>query len=118
MDKSWESLELFIRKKADISSKKPIKPDMSVVYDLGQEGDDADSFMNCFFDTFDVDEGDYDFRRYFFMEGEGLFYHLVKKYIFRKPHSLKREPLTVQMLYEAMTRGTWDSESLSLKCQQ
>jgi hypothetical protein len=113
-NRSWENLESFIRKEAGMSSK-PIRPDMSVINDLGQEGDDADIFMTRFFEEFGVDEGDYDFRRYFFMEGEGLFYHFVQKYVLRKPHSTKREPLTVRMLLDAMVRGRWDSEALSLK---
>jgi len=112
MSRSWESLESFIRKEAGVSSKKPIDADMSVVYDLGQEGDEASDFMERFFEAFGIEEGDYDFHRYFFMEGEGLFYHLVQKYIFRNPHSTKREPLTVGMLHDAMMRGTWDSETL------
>ncbi|WP_260426166.1 MULTISPECIES: DUF1493 family protein [unclassified Burkholderia] len=40
--------------------------------DLGQAGDDADIFMERFFARFGVDRRDYDFGRYFLMEGEGL----------------------------------------------
>ncbi|MCC8393567.1 DUF1493 family protein [Paraburkholderia sp. MMS20-SJTR3] len=113
---SWENLESFIRKEAGMSSK-PIGLDMSVVYDLGQEGDDADTFMTRFFEEFGIDEGDYKFEKYFFMEGEGFVYHLIQKYLFRRPHSTKREPLTVRMLRDAMIQGRWDSKILSMKRQ-
>lgn len=56
--------------------------------------------------------GDYDFHRYFLMEGEGILYHVMMK-LLRKPHSLKRETLTVGMLHRALIDGRWDSKALS-----
>lgn len=96
-----------------MSSKKPITDEMDVVYSLGQHGDDADEFMEKYFDTFNVARGDYDFRRYFFMEGEGFISHFFQKFILRRPHSLKREVMTVGMLYRAIVKGKWDCEALS-----
>jgi len=61
-----DDLVAFIREEACMSSKKSITDDMDVVHSLGQHGDDADEFMEKYFDTFKVDRGDYDFRRYFF----------------------------------------------------
>jgi hypothetical protein len=98
-----------------MSPKIPITPEMTVGGDLGQQGDDADIFMQRFFEFFDIDSGDYDFHRYFFMDGEGILYHFIVKYVFRKRHSTEREPLTVGMLRDAMFSGKWDSNSLSLK---
>ncbi len=110
-----DDLVAFIREEACISPKKPITDDMDVVYSLGQHGDDADEFMEKYFDTFEVDRGDYDFRRYFFMEGEGLISHLFQKFILRRPHSLKRETMTVGMLYKAILHRKWDCNALSEK---
>lgn len=110
-----DDLVAFIREEACISSKKPITDDMDVVYSLGQHGDDADEFMDKFFDTFKVDRGDYDFRRYFFMEGEGFISHFFQKFILRRPHSLKRETMTVGMLHKAILNKKWDCEALSEK---
>ena len=110
-----DDLVAFIREEACISSKKPITDDMDVVYSLGQHGDDADEFMEKYFNIFNVDRGDYDFRRYFFMEGEGFISHLFQKYILKKPHSLKRETMTVRMLYKAILQRKWNCEALSEK---
>jgi hypothetical protein len=111
--RSWESLESFVRQEACISPRKPITPGMSVEDDLGQQGDEADLFMQRFFEDFDLDRGDYDFHRYFLMEGEGILYHFFSKYLMRRNHTLKREPLTVGMLYAALVSGKWDSRALS-----
>lgn len=111
-DYSWEELEAFVRKEACISPKKAITAESTVEGDFGQHGDDADEFMQHFFEVFRVDRGDYDFHRYFLMEGEGILYHLVMK-LMRKPHSFKREPMTVGMLHKALIAGKWDSVALS-----
>ncbi|CAD6545718.1 DUF1493 family protein [Paraburkholderia metrosideri] len=112
-NRSWESLASFIRHEARLSPKEAIAPGMSVEDDLGQHGDDADHFMQRFFEFFCIDRGDYDFHRYFLMEGEGLLYHFFSKYMMRRKHSLKREPLTVEMLHQALLNGKWDSGALS-----
>lgn len=86
---------------------------MSVEDDLEQQGDDADLFMQRFFEAFEIDRGDYDFHRYFLMEGEGFLYHIFVKYLMRRNHTFKREPLTVGMLHAALLDGKWDSDALS-----
>ncbi|MEX3954955.1 DUF1493 family protein [Trinickia sp. EG282A] len=106
---TWEDVEAFVRKEACISPKKAITPESTVERDLGQQGDEADEFMQHFFETFRLDRGDYDFHRYFLMEGEGILYHLLMK-LLRRPHTFKRETLTVGMLYRALVNGKWDSE--------
>ncbi|SMG55295.1 DUF1493 family protein [Paraburkholderia susongensis] len=115
-DRAWESLELFVRQEARLPAKKPVTPDMSVENDLGQQGDDADIFMQRFFESFGIDRGDYDFHRYFLMEGEGLLYHFLTRHVLRRQHSLKREPLTVRMLHKALLSGKWDSGALHNDC--
>ena len=110
---TWEDLESFVRKEACVvSPKKAITPESTIEADLGQQGDDADEFMQHFFEAFHLDRGDYDFHRYFLMEGEGILYHLMMK-LLRKAHTLKRETLTVGMLHRALIDGRWDSQALS-----
>lgn len=111
-DYSWEDLEAFVRKEARISPKKAITPESTVGRDLGQHGDDADEFMQHFFEVFYLDRGDYNFHRYFLMEGEGILYHFIMR-LMRKPHSFKRETMTVGMLHQALINGKWDSAALS-----
>ena len=112
-NRSWESLESFVRREACLSSKIAITPDMSVEGDLGQQGDEADFFMQRFFEAFGIERGDYDFHRYFLMEGEGILYHFLVKYVMRRRLCLKREPLTVGMLHEALLNGKWSAGALS-----
>lgn len=109
---TWEDLESFVRKEACVSPKKAITPESTIETDLGQQGDDADEFMQHFFEAFHLDRGDYDFHRYFLMEGEGILYHLIMK-LLRRPHSFKREAMTVGMLHKALIAGKWDSVALS-----
>ena len=90
---SWEDLDSFVMKEACISPKKVITLESTFDDDLGQQGDDADLFMQHFFEVFRANSGDYDFQHYFLMEGEGGFYHWLMK-LLRKPHTLKRETLT------------------------
>ncbi|MGS0895362.1 DUF1493 family protein [Burkholderia stagnalis] len=108
----WEALEAFVRKEAAVPIKRVITADTSISDDLGQTGDDADIFMERFFIRFDVDRGDYDFNRYFLMEGEGWLYHVTRTYLLRKPHTFKRDPLTVGMLYRAVSLGKWHADAL------
>jgi len=108
----WEALEAFVRQEAAVSSKRQITADTSLTDDLGQTGDDADIFMERFFARFEVERGDYDFGRYFLMEGEGFLYHVVRKFILRKPHTFKRDALTVRMLCKAVSLGVWDSAAI------
>ena len=111
---TWEDLESFVRKEACVSPKKAITPESTSEMDLGQQGDDADEFMQHFFEVFGVDRGDYDFHRYVLMEGEGILYHLLMK-LMRKPHTFKREALTIGMLHRALVDGKWDSNAIRLK---
>ncbi|RDU96080.1 DUF1493 family protein [Trinickia dinghuensis] len=109
---TWEDLESFVRREACISSKKTISAKSTVEDDLGQQGEEADEFMQHFFELFGIDRGDYDFRRYFLMEGEGILYHLTMK-LLRRPHTFKREAITLGMLHSALINGKWDAEALA-----
>ncbi|NML34091.1 DUF1493 family protein [Paraburkholderia antibiotica] len=111
--RTWADLEKFIREETGISDRKPVERNLDVVFDLGQEGDEADEFMGKFFERFEIEVGDYDFGLYFMMEGEGLLYHLFRKFIRRKPHTFRREVLTVGMLYNVILKGKWECDAIS-----
>jgi len=74
--------------------------------------EDADEFMQRLFEAFDLGSGDYDFHRYFLMEGEWILYHLMTNLI-RKRHTFTRETLTVGVLHRALIDGRWESHALS-----
>ncbi|WP_353255038.1 DUF1493 family protein, partial [Burkholderia anthina] len=108
----WSALETFVRQEAAVPDTRRMTGETSILDDLGQTGDDADIFMERFFARFDVARGDYDFGRYFLMEGEGFLYHVLRKYLLGKPHTFKRHALTVGMLHRAILLGTWDTAAI------
>lgn len=108
-------LETFIRKEVGLPGNVKVKPSDRLEDDLGVTGDDADDFMDAFSKRFNVQPGDFDFNRYFEMEGFSgpLFFitnWLHKKWGIKKYE--KREPLTVAMLQHAIHLGVWDSQRL------
>ncbi|WEY40091.1 DUF1493 family protein [Paraburkholderia sp. SUR17] len=112
-DRSWSELEAFVRTEAGLGKSKPLSPATRLSEDLGQTGDDANEFMGRFFEKFSVDPGDFDFHRYFLMEGEGMLYSLFRRVVLRKPHTFEREPLTLAMLHKAMLSKRWESASVA-----
>ena len=110
---SWGELEAFVREEVGLRETTVLSPATRLWEDLGQTGDDANEFMGSFFERFAVDTGDFDFHRYFLMEGEGLLYSLFRRLILRKPHSRKREPVTLAMLHRAALDRKWDSRRLA-----
>ena len=109
---SWGELEAFVREEVGLRESKALSPATRLWEDLGQTGEDANEFMGSFFERFAVDTGDSDFHRYFLMEGEGPLYSLFRRAILRKPHSRKREPVTLAMLHRAALDRKWDSHRL------
>lgn len=109
-------LEAFIRKEIGLSSKKPINPSSTLEDDLGVTGDDADDFMGAFSKHFNVEPGNFDFHRYFEMEGFSVWPFSIFTNWLHKRWGIKkydqREPLTVGMLQRAIELGIWDSERL------
>lgn len=108
---SWGELEAFVREAVGLRETKALSPATRLWEDLGQTGDDANEFMGSFFERFAVDTGDFDFHRYFLMEGEGMLYSLFRRIILRKPRS-DREPVTLAMLHRAALDRKWDSRRL------
>jgi hypothetical protein len=99
-------------------SENEIKLSTRVVEDLGVDGIEAHYFMVSYFDTFPIDEGDFDFRRYFNYETPVLliipailflfFRFLIWQLFLGKPVSLTTVPVTLAMLQQAIDDGVWN----------
>ncbi|AXK66539.1 MULTISPECIES: DUF1493 family protein [unclassified Burkholderia] len=109
----WDEIEAFVRSEVGLGRSKPLAAGTRLWDDLGQTGDEANDFMERFFERFAVDTGDFDFHRYFLMEGEGLLYSLFRRWVLRKPHDFKRESITLAMLHRAAVEGKWDATRLA-----
>jgi hypothetical protein len=108
-DQRWTQLESFVRAETGSFSRQVITPSTSLEDDLDLTGDDADDFMAKFFAHFKIDAGDFDSGRYHLGEGSGLvllFATLLSK---KKRDRLKRIPLTMAMLQEAIRIGRWET---------
>lgn len=109
-------LEAFIRKEIGLSSKNQLNPSDTLEDDLGVTGDDADDFMGAFSKRFNVEPGDFDFHRYFEMEGFSVWPFSIFTNWLHKRWGIKkydqREPLTLAMLQRAIDLGVWETERL------
>jgi hypothetical protein len=109
-------LEAFIRKEIGLSPKRALSASDTLEDDLGVTGDDADDFMGAFSTRFNVEPGDFDFHRYFEMEGFSVWpFSIFTNWLHRRWGIKKydqREPLTVAMLQRAVDLGVWDTERL------
>jgi hypothetical protein len=109
-------LEAFVRDEIGLSPKKPLQASDTLEDDLGVTGDDADEFMGAFAKRFNVEPGDFDFHRYFEMEGLTIWpFSILTMWLHRRwgiRQYDQREPLTLAMLQRAIALGVWDSERL------
>ena len=109
-------LEAFIRKEVGLSPGRPLHPADTLEADLGVTGDDADDFMGAFARRFNVSAGDFDFHRYFEMEGFSVWpFSIFTNWLHRRWGIRKydqREPLTLAMLQRAIDMGVWSTERL------
>jgi hypothetical protein len=109
-------LEAFIRREIGLSPKKPLSSSDTLEDDLGVTGDDADNFMSAFSERFNVEPGDFDFHRYFEMEGISVWpFSFLTNWLHRRWGIKKydrREPVTVAMLQRAIHLGVWNTERL------
>ncbi|VWC94222.1 DUF1493 family protein [Burkholderia contaminans] len=108
----WDEIEVFVGAEVGLGKSTPLFVATRPWEDL-QTGDEADDFMGRFFERFSVDAGDFDFHRYFLMEGEGGLYSLFRRWVLRKPHALERESITLAMLYRAAVERKWDARQLT-----
>ncbi|WP_027815621.1 DUF1493 family protein [Paraburkholderia bannensis] len=110
-----DDLGKFIKNEIGLSENKKILATDVIEDNYGSTGDDADKFMNNFFNHFSISRGDYDFHRYFEMEGSGFPIPFFGKWYMRKILKVPeyvREQLTVRMLQHAIDLGIWDSQRL------
>jgi hypothetical protein len=109
-------LKEFIRKEIGLSPENPLNPSDTLEDDLGVTGDDADDFMGAFSKRFNVEPGDFDFHRYFEMEGFSVWPFSILTNWLHQRWSIKkydhREPVTVGMLQRAIDLGIWNSQHL------
>lgn len=109
---TWERLEAWVRKENGTSPKKLITRDTQLYNDLDVDGDEAEDFMEHFFEEFSIDCGDYNFDHYFVVEGFSpieIFLLMISK---KKRASYDRPPITLGMLYQAALDGRWDCARL------
>jgi len=77
--------------------------------DLRMIWEDAEAMLAKFFATFKVDQGDFDFSRYFPNEG-GLLLNLAARLSGKRRPKMQPEKLTVGMLARAAESGSWHAE--------
>ena len=103
-----QDLVNFIVIKTGFSNPTTISSQTTINYDIGLDGDDADEFMEAYFDHFMVECGNYDWSRYFGEEGFNPISVLIE-ILKRKPVP---KPLSFGMLKLAAKMGKWDTEIL------
>ena len=110
-------LEEFLRTEIGLPLKFTIKLSSSLEDDFGVTGDDASKLINTFATHFNVQPGDFEFLRYFHMEGFSVWpFSIVTRYLLKlrgvKDYKTK-EIITVGMLQRAIELGVWDSERVA-----
>ncbi|MFT8892018.1 MAG: DUF1493 family protein [Acetobacter papayae] len=94
-----------------------------IAEDLVIDGIDVHYFMEYYSETFPIDVGDFDFRRYFNDETQvlliipmilfALFRFLIWQLLMGKPAlKLTTEPVTLAMLQQAIDDGVWNCARL------
>lgn len=81
-----------------------VTKETSINYDLELMGDDADLYMQKFFESFGIDQNGFDFDKFFHQE-MGLKYLYYKIF---SPNSLKnKRALTLEHLTKVAELGAW-----------
>src|ERR1700761_5288287 len=115
-------LETFIRTEAGLHKKSKNSGSTTLEADLGITGDDASNLMIAYFERFKVEGGDFDFHRYFAMEGFSVWpFSILTNWLHRRwgiRQYEHREPLTIGMLQHAIELGQWESERLSASAKE
>ncbi|MFT8368561.1 MAG: DUF1493 family protein [Acetobacter papayae] len=104
-------------------SEEEIQPSTRIAEDLGIDGIDTLYFMDSYFETFPIDVGDFDLRRYSSDETQvlliipmilfALFRFLIWQLLMGKPAiKLTTEPVTLAMLQQAIDDGVWNCARL------
>jgi hypothetical protein len=88
-----------------------ISIDTDLRTDLRMLWEDAEAMLSKFFVTFNVDQGDFDFSRYFPNEG-GLLLNLAARLSGKRRLGMQPEKLTVGMLARAAEAGIWHAQEI------
>ena len=116
-----EELRNFLIVKEKISEK-DVQLSTRIVEDLGSDGIEAHDLMTDYFETFPIDEGDFDFSRYFNDEMPALliipailflfflfFRFLIWQLFLGKPaRKSTTVPVTLAMFQQAIDDGVWN----------
>jgi len=79
--------------------------ELELARDLGLDGDDADDFMNAFFESFGVNKNGYRFCDYFYPEGWPHWWGWIMRVMGRQPKA--RLSLRVGDLVAAASSRSW-----------
>lgn len=99
----------FIRQQTGY--KQPILRDTDLNEDIRLIYEDAESLMAAYFETFSVNQGDFDFSRYFSFDAFNPF-ALIGALLSRKRKRERLPPLTAGMLEKAARRGAWNTQEI------
>lgn len=108
----WAELESFVRNEIGVRESKRLTRELSLEKDLDVTGDDADDFMGKFFERFKVEHGDFEFQRYFSVEGFNPLEIIGMIFSKKIRQKYDKIPLTLGMLEKAVESGAWDSGKL------
>jgi hypothetical protein len=105
-ENSFLIVRKFISDFCGISDLNSIKPDKTLS-GLGLYGDDKLEFMESFFNTFEIENTNFDWGKYIepergFISLEGFF-----RFIFGKPNEKKEFEITVGQLIVAFDKKAW-----------
>lgn len=100
-------------------SEEEMQPSKRIAEDLSIDGIDAHYFMESYFETFPIDVGDFDLRRYSSDETQvlliipmilfALLRFLIWQLLMGKPAlNLTSESITLAMLQQAIDDGVWN----------
>lgn len=100
----FERVFAFIRREVPPPCSSVLNPSTDLRKNLRMAEEDADELLKKIFKEFSIQNGDFDFSRYFPPEGLWIFFQLKKQ--------PQPKPLTIGMLVQAVKKGVWDTPSI------
>jgi hypothetical protein len=119
-ERARRELESFLRDRKYLSPREVLRPNIDIRWKLGIDGDDAVAFIPDFFETFQIQQGDFSYAQYFAAEGFSpfsafltlLFALFFKSYRQEVRQQRQASAVTPKMLQRAIELGVWDSRRL------
>lgn len=109
-DEIFEKIKLMVIDKMG-KYRKPLVRDTTLEKDLGMSGDDAVEFIFEFSKRFSVDISKFEFKRYFFPEGDFILPAIIRSFAGRK--NPKQGELKLGDLEKAVIAGRLDEEIIN-----